>query len=768
MWTNRLIGTTAKHRHLYRLFSQMPASLPNLPVPDPKNTLSRFLDFSQAIQSKHEYAKTAQAVQEFVKNEMPRLQELLEKRAKTMNNWLTPWWLNAAYLAARTPLPIVTSPGVMFPKFEFTDQVDLAARIILSTLRFYDLVRTGTIEPDRMGKEELDMSQYAFMFGTTRIPKKGCDQIRYGIEHAPNAKHIVVLKKGHVFHVPVLDSSGNPISYDNLCDSLRKVVSMSEPRNEIPVGIGSAGARDKWATIYEKLKADSTNASNLQSVEDALFLVCIDEHTEPPTGYTPQDELCTMTLTGGGSKKNSLNRWFDKTVQYVISTNGYCGMTYEHTPAEGPPVARLMDYVCDQIHSKFDHSGSGAGDIKRLDFTLDDALKKRVRSSIEAFDLESGNVDVIAYTFKRFGKNLPKSVKLSPDSFIQMAFQLAFYRLHHTFPPTYETASLRRFAEGRTENIRSPNTAAAYFVKCMTEGDKPINEVYQAIRNACEQHKKYSVDCMSGRGMDRHLLAWRMLASENSLPTPSICATDAYQALQHFQVSTSQVPTKHFIQMCFGPSHPDCYGICYNPQEEQLHFTISTFKHNFSTSGRKFSKELEKALNDMITTGMSSVVNFVRRNKYKIIVGGIAVGGAVALAEKIWQSSEEANKYSNGHVKEEVNTNTALRNEARRHYVFDTNQRSCDESILTLAISLIALIKSKHDVDLLKDELKFLPNLTHENRLQLWDMIKHSTITRLIVTAYGYSLLIVTLKTQISLMARDICNQFETPKSSGW
>ena len=45
---------------------------------------------------------------------------------------------------------------------------------------------------------------------------------------------------------------------------------------------------------------------------------------------------------------------------------------------------------------------------------------------------ESGNVDVIAYTFKRFGKNLPKSVKLSPDSFIQMAFQLAFYRLHHT------------------------------------------------------------------------------------------------------------------------------------------------------------------------------------------------------------------------------------------------------------------------------------------------------------------------------------------------
>ena len=54
--------------------------------------------------------------------------------------------------------------------------------------------------------------------------------------------------------MPVLDSSGNPVSYDNLCSSLRKVVSMSGSRNETPVGIVSAGARDKWATIYEKLK----------------------------------------------------------------------------------------------------------------------------------------------------------------------------------------------------------------------------------------------------------------------------------------------------------------------------------------------------------------------------------------------------------------------------------------------------------------------------------------------------------------------------------
>ena len=48
-----------------------------------------------------------------------------------------------------------------------------------------------------------------------------------------------------------------------------------------------------------------------------------------------------------------------------------------------------------------------------------------------------------------------------------------------------------------------------------------------------------------------------------------------------------QVPTRNNIQMCFGPSADDCYGICYNPQEKQLHFTITAFKSCPSTSSKR-------------------------------------------------------------------------------------------------------------------------------------------------------------------------------------
>ena len=48
-------------------------------------------------------------------------------------------------------------------------------------------------------------------------------------------------------------------------------------------------------------------------------------------------------IHGGGSHLNGGNRWFDKTVQFVIGNDGEVGITYEHSPAEGPPIANLSD-----------------------------------------------------------------------------------------------------------------------------------------------------------------------------------------------------------------------------------------------------------------------------------------------------------------------------------------------------------------------------------------------------------------------------------------
>lgn len=46
------------------------------------------------------------------------------------------------------------------------------------------------------------------------------------------------------------------------------------------------------------------------------------------------------------------------------------------------------------------------------------------------------DLDVNVFNFNKFGKELPKSHKLSPHSFIQVALQLAYYRSGHPQPYT--------------------------------------------------------------------------------------------------------------------------------------------------------------------------------------------------------------------------------------------------------------------------------------------------------------------------------------------
>lgn len=51
--------------------------------------------------------------------------------------------------------------------------------------------------------------------------------------------------------------------------------------------------------------------------------------------------------------------------------------------------------------------------------------------------------------------------------------------------------------------------------------------------------------------------------------------------------------------MCFGPMVPDGYGVCYNPMEEHVNFSVSAFNSCAETNANKLASGLEEALLDM-------------------------------------------------------------------------------------------------------------------------------------------------------------------------
>uniref|UniRef100_A0A915E0D7 Choline/carnitine acyltransferase domain-containing protein n=1 Tax=Ditylenchus dipsaci TaxID=166011 RepID=A0A915E0D7_9BILA len=576
--------------------------LPKLPVPPLAETVQKFTEFSKLVLREKDFQETLNVSNEFLQNsQVQHLQQSLEKRSKNLSNWLTPWWLNVAYLEARTPLPIVTSPGITFPRFNFsgvTGQVECAAKFIHSVLKYHHVILDGELAPDKAGGALLDMSQYQNLVGTTRVPNVSKDEIRYGRDQKEWARHIIVVRNGHSFHVPVYTDSGENLNVEEIQTQLHRILVESESVNEFPINVCSSDERDAWATVYNRLK--NSSLSSTQSYENALFVVALDRCADDVLNPPNDSENMKQAIHGGGTHHNTINRWFDKTLQFYINTNGYAGLTYEHTPAEGPPLAMLLDFVLDQFDKNaFPTSSTGkskrVSPPKKLCFELTEDDKKAIVTSAEKINRAAQNLEVVSLTFDHYGKNVPKAAHLSPDSYIQLALQLAFYQIHGFSPPTYETGTLRKFKEGRTDTIRLPNAASAEFVALAAESPNH-HELGDLLQKAIASHKHYSNLVMNGKGIDRHLLGLKLTALEMDIPLPKLFTTPAYQRLFQFELSTSQVPTRHDLPMGFGPATSTGYAVCYNPQESKFLFSITAFESCVETSAKRFSRQLTTSL----------------------------------------------------------------------------------------------------------------------------------------------------------------------------
>ena len=73
---------------------------------------------------------------------------------------------------------------------------------------------------------------------------------------------------------------------------------------------------------------------------------------------------------------------------------------------------------------------------------------------------EFQTLDLAAY-----GKNFMTSMGFSPDAFVQMAFQAAYYGLYGRVECTYEPAMTKVYLHGRTEAIRSVTPESVDFVQ---------------------------------------------------------------------------------------------------------------------------------------------------------------------------------------------------------------------------------------------------------------------------------------------------------------
>ncbi|KAI1836254.1 hypothetical protein DTO006G1_2463 [Penicillium roqueforti] len=549
-------------------------SLPKLPIPDLENTCRRYLETLQGLQTPRDHEDTKAAVRDFLKNEGPILQERLKAYASSKTSYIEQFWYDS-YLNFDNPVVLNLNPFFLLeddPTPARNHQVTRAASLAVSSLAFVRAVRREELPPDTVRGTPLCMYQYSRLFGTARLPtENGCV-----ISQDPTAKHIVVMARGQFYWFDVLDDNSDLImSEKDISLNLEVIVedATQTPLHEAAkgaVGVLSTENRKVWSGLRDIMTKDrrSNNAECLNIVDTALFILCLDA-TEPAS----MADLCTNMLCGtcevvkGVQVGTCTNRWYDK-LQIIVCKNGSAGINFEHTGVDGHTVLRFASDVYTDTILRFAKTINGQspslwatsspdpakrdphsfGNVsttpRKLEWDMTPELNIALRFAESHLSDLLCQHEIQVLDFECFGKNFITSMGFSPDAFIQMAFQAAYYGLYGRAENTYEPAMTKMFLHGRTEAIRTVSPECIDFVTAFW-GENAAEQKVDALRIACQKHSAATKDCSKGQGPDRHLYAlyclWQRSFDEGLFPDTS--STGGYSSPGETQSQTqSQCP----------------------------------------------------------------------------------------------------------------------------------------------------------------------------------------------------------------------------------
>ncbi|PQE31234.1 carnitine O-acetyltransferase protein [Rutstroemia sp. NJR-2017a WRK4] len=544
-------------------------SLPKLPVPTLEETAARYLKSVHPLLSSSELESTTKAVQEFIKpgGIGSKLQEKLIARREDAKhkNWLYEWWNDAAYLSYRDPVvPYVSYFYSHRDDRRRRDPSKRAAAISTAVLEFKKQVDEGTLEPEYMKKLPISMESYQWMFNASRVPAKPADHpVKYP---AAENKHIVVIRKNQFFKV-MHEINGQQLNTSELEQQFKTIYQKAEKAPA--VGMLTTENRDIWTDAREiLLKANPSNAKTLRDIESASFVVCLDD-AAPVT----LEERAHQYWHGDGA-----NRWFDKPLQFIVNDNGTSGFMGEHSMMDGTPTHRLNDYVNEVIfNNKLDFSNpnirSNLPEPTPMKFHVSKELQAEIERASKDFTEVISAHELRVQAYQGYGKGLIKKFKCSPDAYVQMIIQLAYFKMYGKNRPTYESAATRRFQQGRTETCRSVSDESVAFCKAISDPSIDAKETVDLFRKAINAHVEYISAASDGKGVDRHLFGLKKLL-EPGQELPAIYKDPAFSYSSTWFISSSQLSSEYFNGYGWSQVVDDGWGIAYMINENSIQFNV--------------------------------------------------------------------------------------------------------------------------------------------------------------------------------------------------
>ena len=576
------------------MFSTRFDPLPPPPFCDLKGSLDKLIHWSSTLLSEEEIEASKRAADSFGEGEGQALQKKLNKLRTDGDAVLdlVPYW-RGWYLRQRDALPVNVNPFYLFDPAAVPVEEDfcrLAARLTLGAASFCLDLDGGRVPQDSLKGFPLCMRGYDDMFRSSRGAFRETDRIVTGNPDSLEGRSVLVMVKGQLHLLPVISSGGSLRGLEDLTEALRSLVERST-EDELPIGLMTCPPRDEAADVRSALTEDEDNGKTLRQVEGALFALCLDG--ECGTGT---ERAARHFLFDQGE-----NRWFEKSFQLIVTSDGLSGINFEHSSRDGTHMGPLVREIQSRSRRPFPQEDRSEKGID-LYFNLSQQLRNRLKSVKEGCMALRESLIQRPFLFDRYGREHMKATGVSPDCFVQMTMMIAQRKLWPSWKSVYESVQMRRFQGGRTEGTRPITAEAVAFIKAFEEG-ADRETLRAALKDASEAHKGRISLCMAGQAPEGHLALLRQVwlkygPSMGIDDEPELYQSPAWLKMTKNYLSSSTTSGEGLALAGYGPVEQGGLSARYLSRPDRLVFHIGSWSCDGDLAER-FTQALDKALRDM-------------------------------------------------------------------------------------------------------------------------------------------------------------------------
>ncbi|NTV30971.1 choline/carnitine O-acyltransferase [candidate division WWE3 bacterium] len=502
--------------------------LPKQPVATEKElyaNLGRILDAKQRIIFNQIYRRT--------------LGWPTEKNLEAMaglENWQSLGW-EYYVLSGREGLYKMNFPMVIERDPGKTTPVDRASSLASGALEFAHQVRTGTLPQEVIPatstspETPLDETQYARIFGSSRMPGERVDSIQLSKN---NPTHFLVKVKGHYVRIEGFRDD-EPIPAEEVRAQIAAAVeSINDLPDAPPIGAITAGNRKRNFEFRQRIQSSTANQELQDEIDQSLFVVCIDPESKPDT---LADEMAEVRDSKG---KNLGNREYNKGLQIIVSGSdergASAGFSFEHALVDGTVGGRFAVDVS-RMARRIEYQGEPqrAEQIEIKDWESSPQLAEMAQAAQAEVEKKLENSDETTFELEGDWLERCKQFGIKGDTAFQMALQIAEYMKYRKPISNSEQVSLRAFEKGRINPTGVTTHGVKEFLRDFGEVISAVEHVEedgdvekairqpayakrlgQALAKAIQDHEKTIDLAKSGKGVETHLMAqWAALNPSN-------------------------------------------------------------------------------------------------------------------------------------------------------------------------------------------------------------------------------------------------------------